>query len=76
MKITGARDHIIVKFDHRSIKILGELTTTQAFYADIKSIKYWEPPFESEMISDIEKNEIVQKVLDKTKDQVFKIYFE
>ncbi len=76
MKITGARDHMIVEFDHRCVKIYGELTTTPAFYADLKSIGYWEPPFERELISDVEKDEIVRRVLEQTENETLKIYFE
>jgi hypothetical protein len=75
MKITGTRSYILVEFDHRSVKIAGELTTTPVFYASIKSIKNWEPPYDSIPVSESEKREIVNRVLQEIRSE-FKILFE
>lgn len=76
MKITGTRSYILVEFDHRSIKITGELTTTPAFYADINSIKHWESPYDNIIITEEEKKLIIKRILQESEDKVFKIYFE
>jgi hypothetical protein len=76
MQISGTRSHIIVQFDHRSVKITGELTTTPVFYADIISIKNWEPPYESVAITEKEKEEIIKRVTEETKDKEVKIVFD
>lgn len=75
MQITGTRSYILVEFDHRTVKIMGELTLTPAFYASIGSIKYWEHPFEQIQITEDEKHDIIQKVLAQN-NPAFKIYFE
>jgi hypothetical protein len=67
MKIIGARDYILVQYDHRSVKISGELTTTPAFYADLSSIKNWEPPYENVAITNEEKIQLQVELLKKMK---------
>lgn len=64
MKITGTRSYILVEFDYQTVKITGELTTTPAFYADVESIKKWEPPYEMNKVTDNEKQEIIRKVIE------------
>lgn len=76
MKITGTRSYILVEFDHRTVKIKGELTTTPKFYADIKSIKNWEPPFDGFAISEDEKNQIIEAVLKENATNKTQIVFE
>lgn len=63
MKITGTRSYVLVEFDYRTVRIAGELTTKPAFYADLNSIKNWEPPYEYMEVTKEEKKEIVRKVL-------------
>jgi hypothetical protein len=75
MKITGTRSYILVEFDYRTVKIAGELTTTPAFYADISSIRNWEPPHQNLKVSEQEKNEIIKRVLEQNNPD-FKIIFE
>jgi hypothetical protein len=75
MKITGTRSYILVEFDHRKVKIEGELTTTPAFYAIKSSIKNWESPYNEIAITEEEKNEIVKRVLEHNNPE-FKIFFE
>ena len=76
MKITGAKSYILVEYDHRSLKIMGELTTTPSFYADKCSIKSWESPYDSVLITQDEKDEIINRITLETRDTEFKIYFE
>jgi hypothetical protein len=76
MKISGTRSYILVEYDHRSIKIQGELTITPAFYADIASIKRWEPPYDHIAVSEEEKLDIISKVTEETKHQQVPIYFD
>lgn len=75
-KISGTRSYILVEFDHRSIKILGELTTSPTFYADFNSIKKWEPPFDFEEITEEKKQQLVNAVLDYSANKELKIHFD
>ena len=75
MKITGTRSYILVEFDHRTVKIEGELTTPPAFYATISSIKNWENPYDSIPITEEEKKEIIRRILEENNPE-FKIIFE
>ena len=75
MKITVTRSFILVEFDHRTVKISGELTSAPAFYASISSIKNWEPPFENIEITDEEKKQIVERVSKENRGEL-KIIFE
>jgi hypothetical protein len=75
MKITGTRSYILVEYDHRTVKIEGELTTTPAFYASIGSIKNWESPYENMSVTEEEKKEIINRVLEENNPE-FKIIFE
>ena len=69
---------IEVLFDnHKSIIISGEWTTTPAFYADKISIKKWNNPFANIVITELEKKEIIDKILEYSKKNgPLPIYFE
>jgi hypothetical protein len=73
MKISGTRSYILVQFDHRTVKIEGELTTTPAFFADTNSIKNWESPHEKIPITEKEKAEIVNRLSEQLNSE-FRIY--
>jgi hypothetical protein len=75
MKITGTSSYILVEFDHRTVKIQGELTTTPAFYASIGSIINWEHPYGNIKVSQEEKNEIITKIIEQNNPD-FKVIFE
>jgi len=75
MKITGTRAYILAEFDHRTVKIAGELTTTPAFYASISSIKNWEPPYNNMVVTIEEKKEIIRRITYQNESD-FKIIFE
>ena len=75
MKITGTRSYILVEFDLKTVKIAGELTITPAFYASKSSIMNWESPYQELKISEEEKKEIVQKIIEHNNPE-FKIIFE
>lgn len=76
MKITGTRSYILVEFDHRTVKIAGELTTTPVFYAEINSIKNWEAPYNKVAVTEEEKQEIIRRVNEESKAGQVKIIFE
>ena len=76
MKITGTRSYILVEYDHRTLKIEGELTLTPAFYAVSNSIKNWEPPHEKDAITEAEKKEIILRILNNNIESQLKVYFE
>lgn len=68
---------MIINVDNRTMLLTGEGTITPAFYADIKSMKNWEPPYENEKITESEKQEIIE-VIEKMSQQHGKvpIYFD
>jgi hypothetical protein len=77
MEIIGInRGKIKVIIEDKSLIITGELTLIPAFYADISSIKSWEPPFEKEMIDEKTREWIIQSIIEYTQDKDIKIYFD
>jgi hypothetical protein len=74
-EITGTRSYIIVDYGERKVKIQGELTLTPAFYGYTNSIKYWEPPYEKEEISESEKKTIIDEIRNYNNSE-FKIVIE
>jgi hypothetical protein len=75
MKITGTRSYIKVEIEDKIVKIKGELLIG-GFIAYKDSIKNWEPPYESEKIDDLEKQKIVNMVINETKNSHLVITFE
>jgi hypothetical protein len=53
---------MIVDFGVRKVKIQGELTATPAFYGYINSIKNWEAPFENSVITELERQDIIEQI--------------
>lgn len=74
--INGTRSTIEVEIDNKQIIITGELTTTPIFYADIDSIKNWEPPYEQEPITENEKKEIISSIEKASKKGKIPIIFD
>lgn len=74
--IKGTRSAIEVEIDNKQIIITGELTTTPVFYADINSIKHWKPPYENEIITATERNEIIQAIERESKNKKVPIIFD
>ena len=67
VKITGKWDYMSVQFDDgRKIRIYGELLVN-GFAAETSSIEKWTVP-EGVSISESERQEIIDAVLEKTKD--------
>ncbi len=66
MKITGTKSYIDVETNGRTVRIEGELTTTPTFYANINSIKYWSFPHQHIEITEEEKGNLIQLVIDET----------
>ena len=75
MKITGTNSYIKVEIGGKILKIEGEMIVG-GFVAYKNSIKQWDPPYETQIIDENTKNEIVQKVIEKTKDSHMVISFE
>lgn len=75
MKITGTRSYIKVGIEDKIVEIKGELLV-DGFIAYKDSIKHWEPPYESEKIDDLEKQKIVNMVINETKNSHLVITFE
>lgn len=76
MKITGTRSYITVEIDEKKIKIKGELTATPIFYAEVSSITNWEPPHDHIPISESEKNELIKRIVNESKDLNIPIVFD
>ncbi len=74
MKIAGTRSYILVEFDHRTVKISGELTITLAFYASISSIQNRETPFYNLIVTDNEKREIVKRIKEEGSPLASRLY--
>ena len=60
MEIHGTRSRMTIEFDHRSVTLTGELTLDATFYADLRSLKNWDPPYDAVVITDDEKRAIVE----------------
>ncbi|MCY1714750.1 Imm74 family immunity protein [Caproiciproducens galactitolivorans] len=74
MKITGTRSYIEVEVDGKVVKISGEMTVG-GFVAFKDSIKQWQVP-KNEPIDSTVKNELIEKIIQKTKDSHMIITFE
>jgi hypothetical protein len=75
--IKGTRSTATVLFeDNKAIVLTGELTTEPKFYADISSIKKWEPPFENDLITEEIKKDIIKSVEDHSKTAEVKVVFD
>lgn len=74
--IKGTRSYVTVYLEDRSIVIQGELTLTPAFYANKNSISKWNEPYQNIVITDKEKDELVQKIIQFTDNLEIKILFE
>ena len=75
MNITGTMSYIKVEIEGKTVKIEGE-KVIGGFIAFKNTIKNWEPPYENEIIDEKLKQEIIQKVSDKTKNSHLVITFE
>lgn len=75
MKITGTKSYVKVEFEEKVIKIKGELLVG-GFVAYIDSIEKWESPYGAEKIDELEKQRIMDMVINETKDSHFVITFE
>ncbi|SDD28373.1 Imm74 family immunity protein [Williamwhitmania taraxaci] len=68
---------MLVEKGDKKILIMGEATLTPAFYADIKSIKKWESPYDKEEITEEEKTELIQRITEESqKEGNIRVYFE
>ena len=75
MKITGTRSYILVEYDHRTARITGELTIKPEFYANVNSMRYWEPPYDNIEITKAEKEYMINKIKQQNNPD-FQIIFE
>ena len=74
MKITGTRSYIEVEVDGKVVKISGEMTVG-GFVAFKDYIKQGQVP-KNEPIDSTVKNELIEKIIQKTKDSHMIITFE
>lgn len=75
MKITGTMSYIKVEIDGKVVKIEGE-KIIGGFVAFKNTIKNWEPPYDNEVIDDKLKQEIMDRVINETKNSHLVITFE
>lgn len=66
----------IIVDNKKEMYIQGEGTTEPKFYADLDSIKNWEPPYENEIISETEKIEIIKAIERESKKGKIPIVFD
>ena len=78
MKITGTRG--IIWFDLENgyvMKAEGELTLEDIFYVNKISMKSWEPPYENEVVTDEQIDNIIKQVeAEAREDDSIKIIFD
>lgn len=74
VKITGTRSYIDVVIDEKEIRIFGEMIVG-GFVAYKDSIKSWDKPA-GETIDEDTKDDIIRKVIEKTKNSHMVIVFE
>ncbi len=75
MEITGTRSYIKVELNGKTVKIKGEMLVG-GFVAYKDTIKHWETPYEHILIGEEEQADIINRVIEETKDSDFKIEFE
>ena len=71
------RSKLYAEFGDKKMYIQGEATMTPAFYANINSIKKWEPPYDNEEITEEEKAELIRLITDESKKEGrIRVYFD
>lgn len=74
MKITGTSSYIILDIDGWKIKAEGEMVIG-GFYAEIKSMQQFEPPYEKTPLTDEIKQKYIDEAITKTADSHMVIHF-
>jgi hypothetical protein len=75
MKITGTSSCIKVQINDRTVKIEGEMMVG-GFLAYSNTIEKWEPPHDCVFIEAKDKSELIEAIINKTKESSFKIDFD
>ena len=65
-----------VKYEGKKMLVTGEITIAPIFYADISSMKKWEPPYESIFITEFERDEIIEGITSKSKKTKIPVVFD
>jgi hypothetical protein len=71
-----SKGRILVEINDRKIIISGELSSNNIFYADIKSLTQWEPPFNKETLSVQLIQDLINKIEFYSTDKQIKILFD
>lgn len=74
IKITGTRTYIDVNYEGKEVRIMGEMIIG-GFVAYKNSITTWSNP-QGEIIDERTKNDIIEKVIEKTQNSNMVIVFE
>lgn len=67
---------MLVKVGEKEMFITGEGTTIPSFYADVKSMKQWEVPYENEKVSVEEKKEIINFITTESMNRGIEVIFD
>ena len=76
MSIRGGRSYIIIEIGNKKLTIDGELTTTPSFYAEASTIKHWSTPEGIIPINDTERDELIHKIIEESKNSKVPILFD
>lgn len=74
MKITGTRSYVMLDIDGRKIKAEGEMIVG-GFIAEMKTMKKFEPPYESEPLTDAARKIYIDEAVRKTQGSHMVIKF-
>lgn len=67
---------MLIKVGEKEMYITGEGTTIPSFYADIKSMKKWEEPYENEMVTVKVTNEIIDYITKESEKRGIPVIFD
>jgi len=74
MKITGTTSYIRAEYEGKIVRFDGEMLVN-GFFAYPDTIR-WEPPFDSTIVNNEDRNKIIKAIIQETENKDFKIFFE
>jgi predicted transport protein len=75
MKITGTRSTVTIEENGKKLILSGELTTEPSFYADRDSIQYWVTENGKISITEEEKLDLINRIIEESRKCNFTINF-
>lgn len=70
------RSEMLVEVNGKKMVITGEGTTIPNFYADIQSMTKWEKPFEDIVVTEDDKNKIINYITQESIVRGIEVIFE